>query len=156
GIEVAQRAFPMNRGDETMTARAIRSSMICHIPDVLNDPLYPNKQVARAMGYRAGLAVPMVRDDQVVGAIFVARRKPGPFTEPQIELLKTFADQAVIAIENVRLFHETKEALDQQTATANVLDVISRSAFELQPVFETVAESAVRLCGADRAFIFRF
>jgi GAF domain-containing protein len=156
GIEVAQRAFPMRREDETMTARAVRSSTICHIPDVLDDPLYPNKQVARGMGYRAGLAVPMARDEQVIGAIFVARRKPGHFTEPQIELLKTFADQAVVAIENVRLFHETKEALDQQTATANVLEVISRSAFDLQPVFETVAESAVRLCGADRAFIFRF
>jgi GAF domain-containing protein len=156
GVEAVRRAFPMKRSEETITARAVRTSKICHVPDVLSDPLYPNKQVARASGYRGCLAVPMVREQRVIGSIFVARRKPGPFTEAQVQLLRTFADQAVIAIENVRLFHETKEALDQQTATSNVLDVISRSAFELQPVFQTVAESAVRLCGADRAFIFRF
>src|SRR5262245_24560446 len=156
GVEAVRRVFPMKRSEETITARAVRTSSVCHVPDVLSDPLYPNKQVARASGYRGCLAVPMVRDQRVIGSIFVARRKPGPFTEAQIQLLKTFADQAVIAVENVRLFNETKEALEQQTATANVLDVISRSAFELQPVFQTVAESAVRLCGADRAFIFRF
>ena len=156
GVEAVKRVFPMKRSEETITARAVRTSSVCHVPDVLSDPLYPNKQVARASGYRGCLAVPMVRNQQVIGSIFVARRKPGPFTEAKIQLLKTFADQAVIAVENVRLFNETKEALEQQTATANVLDVISRSAFELQPVFQTVAESAVRLCGADRAFIFRF
>jgi GAF domain-containing protein len=156
GVEAVRRAFPMKRSEETITARTIRTAKVCHVPDVLSDPLYPNKQVARTSGYRGCLAVPMIRDKRVIGSIFVARRKPGPFTEAQIQLLTTFADQAMIAIENVRLFHETKEALEQQTATANVLDVISRSAFELQPVFQTVAESAVRLCGADRAFIFRF
>jgi GAF domain-containing protein len=162
GIKVAQRAFPMNRSDQTMTARAIRSSTICHIPDVLDDPLYPNKQVARGMGYRAGLAVPMVRDNQVIGAIFVARRKPGAFTEAQIELLRTFADQAVIAVENVRLFEaeqrrgrELAESLQQQTATADVLKVISRSTFNLQTVLNTLVESAARLCGADTGIIRR-
>ena len=98
----------------------------------------------------------MVGHEQVVGAIFVARRQPGLFSDTQVQLLKTFADQAVIAIENVRLFNETKTSLEQQTATADVLKVISRSAFDLHAVFDTVAESSVKLCGADRAFIMRF
>src|SRR5262249_32699049 len=93
---------------------------------------------------------------QVVGAIYVARRQPGLFSDTQVQLLKTFADQAVIALENVRLFRETRTSLEQQTATADVLKVISRSAFDLQAVFDTVAESSVRLCRADRAFILRF
>ena len=84
----------------------------------------------------------MVRDEQVVGAIFVARRQPGLFSDTQVQLLKTFADQAVIAIENVRLFKETKTSLEQQTATANVLKIISRSTFDLPTVLQTLLESS--------------
>jgi signal transduction histidine kinase len=97
----------------------------------------------------------MVRDGQVVGAIFVARRQPGLFTDAQVQLLKTFADQAVIAIENVRLFNETKEALGRQTATADVLKVISRSTFDLRTVLQTLVESAAQFCNADKASVIR-
>ena len=148
GVEAVRQVYPMRRDAETVTARTIRSAAICHIPDVLADALYQTKDAARVSGFRGSLGVPMIRDGQVIGAIFVARRQPGLFTEAQVQLLKTFADQAVIAIENVRLFNETKEALAQQTATADVLKVISSSRGELNPVFNAMLENAVRICSA--------
>jgi GAF domain-containing protein len=145
GVEAVRRVYPMRRDDETVTARTIRSAAICHVPDVLADALYQTKNAARVSGFRGCLGVPMIRDGQVVGAIFVARRQPGLFADSQVQLLKTFADQAVIAIENVRLFNETKESLAQQTATADVLKVISRSTFDLQTCSHA-GESAAQLC----------
>ena len=97
----------------------------------------------------------MMREDAPIGVVAVVRAEPGPFADNQIELLKTFAEQAVIAIENVRLFNETKEALEQQTATAEILRVIASSPTDLQPVMEVVAENAARFCGATDASIWR-
>jgi two-component system, NtrC family, sensor kinase len=155
GVEAVRRTFPARRDAETVTARTIRSAAICHVPDVLDDPLYQIKDVARVSGWRGSLGVPMIRDGQVIGAIFVARRQPGLFADSQVQLLKTFADQAVVAIENVRLFNETKEALSQQTATADVLKVISRSTFDLQTVLNALIETATRQCNANQGTITR-
>ena len=147
--EAARRAFyPMRRSDETLTARAIRSASVCHVPDVLSDALYPKKDAVRLSGWRGCLAVPMIRDKEVIGAIFVGRKRAGLFADAQVQLLKTFADQAVIAIENTRLLNELRESLQQQTATADVLKVISSSPGELEAVFRTMLENAVQICGA--------
>jgi signal transduction histidine kinase len=136
-----------------------------HIPDVLADPEYDygKGQGQKVGGFRTLLGVPLLREGVAIGVLVLARSVARPFTPQQIDLATTFADQAVIAIENVRLFEaeqqgkrELSESLEQQTATSKVLEVISRSAFDLQAVFESVAESSVKLCGADRAFIYRF
>jgi len=153
-MTVTARMFPMRPGLESLTGRAALRREVVVVPDMLADPDYSH-EYAVAGGWRSGFSVPMIREGNLVGAIGVSRTVVGGFSEHQIELLKTFADQAVIAIENVRLFNETKEALEQQTATAEILKVISSSPTDIQPVFNAIAESAARLCDATDVVIRR-
>ena len=107
------------------------------------------RDIARARGFRSRVLVPLRSDNGTVGAISVTRTEPGSFAAHHVQLLQTFADQAVIAIENARSFNETKEALEQQTATSEVLEVISASTGELEPVFKSMLDNATRICGAN-------
>jgi GAF domain-containing protein len=154
----AQRAFPQAPSRLSVTARAILRAAIVQVADVSEEP-----EVADSLRmFRTVLSVPMLRDRRPLGAITVARRLVRPFTDKQIELLQTFADQAVIAIENVRLFtalqasnRELSTALDKQTATSDILRVISRSQTDIQPVFDAIVASAVRLLEADSGLLTR-
>jgi signal transduction histidine kinase len=160
--EVNLRQPPILPGQGSAAARSIAKMTVAEVPDIDADPEYELREVARAGKFRSTMAVPMLKDGRPIGAIAVARPQAGRFPKRQIALLQTFADQAVIAIENTRLFEEVQErtrelteSLAQQTATADVLKVISRSTFDLGPVLETLVENATRLAGAEAGLLAR-
>ena len=156
------RTHPTTRDRGKFVGRAFLTGQLVHLPDVLADPEYTFVELANIGQFRSALGVPMIRHGEVEGVFALAKPEPGGFADGEIQLVCTFADQALIAIENVRLFDEVQartrdlqESLQQQTATADVLKVISRSTFDLRKVLETLVESAARLCDAEKANIFQ-
>jgi len=153
--DIIRRGYPMPPGRDTAAARAILGGVVEQIPDVQADPEYKAGNNARVANFRSIVAVPMLKAGHPTGAIAIARPQIGYFPERQIELLRTFADQAVIAIENTRLLKELRESLEQQTATSDVLQVISSSLGELEPVFNAMLENATRICEANFGMLFQ-
>jgi GAF domain-containing protein len=149
-----QNPIKMERG--TITGRVAVDGKTVHVADVLNDPEYTGAQYQTRGHYRTGLGVPLLRAGKVIGVFFLSRSEVRPFTQKQIELVTTFADQALIAIENTRLFNETKEALERQTATADILKVISQSPTDVRPVFEAIAQRSNRLLDGHSTTVYRF
>ena len=155
-------ATPVKAGRGTLAGRVLAEGRAVHIPDVLADPDYKFGEGQKAAAFRSILGIPLLRGGTAIGVIILTRLPVRPFTAKQIELVTTFADQAVIAIENVRLFdevqartHELQETLEYQTAASDVLNIISRSPSNIQPVLETIVETAQRLCHAEQAYIMR-
>jgi GAF domain-containing protein len=156
-------SHPILSGRGSLAGRAVMEGRTIHIPDVQADPEYNMTEAARFGGVRTMLGVPLLREGMPIGVINLQRKSVRPFTDKQIELLTTFADQAVIAIENVRLFDEVQtrtaelsEALEQQTATSEVLGVISSSPGELAPVFNLILANARRICEAKFAHLLLY
>src|SRR5512132_800017 len=150
-------------GRETTTRRAALERKTIHVADLLSDPDFSAPEFQRKEKVKTVLSVPLLRQDTLVGVVTLWRREVRPFTDRQVALVETFADQAVIAIENVRLFKEIEtrnrdltEALEQQTATSEILRVISSSPTDVQPVFDTIVRSAVRLCDGLFSSLYRF
>ena len=161
--EEFMKDHPIQRGRGTLCGRTALEGRTLHVPDVLADPEYTFAEGQKVGQWRTALGVPLLREGSPIGVLMLTRCAVRPFTDKQIELVTTFADQAVIAIENVRLFEaeqertrELTELLEYQTATGDILRVISSSPINVQPVFDTIAANAVRLCGATFSAVIRF
>ena len=150
-----ERENPILPGSGTVVGRAAMTRRVAQIDDAWADPLYDRKDDARIAGIRSMIGVPLMREGEPIGVIALARCRVEPFNEREIELVATFADQAVIAIENTRLLNELRQSLQQQTATADVLKIISRSTFDLQTVLDALVKSAAQLCEAEIAVMNR-
>ncbi len=160
-LAATRARFPRPVAMDTTAGMAVLTRSVIHVPDIEEASVIEHvRQSGRLLGFRSAVTVPMLRDGEPVGAILLTRRDPGRFSDAEVDLLKTFADQAVIAVENVRLFTELEvrnrdltETLEQQTATADILRVISSSPTDLQPVLNAVAANAARVCAAHDATV---
>jgi class 3 adenylate cyclase/GAF domain-containing protein len=156
GLALLKTIWPMPPSPQSIVGRALLERRVNHIRDILDETSYPYSDLQQALGFRSIVAVPMFQSGNPIGAIAIYRQEVEPFSDRQIGLVQTFANQAAIAVENARLFGELQESLEFQTAASNMLSVISRSPSDAQPVFEAIVSSAAQLCQATFSAVARF